>query len=334
MRLANGLLWPIPVTLDVHAARSPSGSRSAQTVALRDRRGRALAVLTRRGALEPDKRDEALRVFGTEDRRIRACATCSSRTGEVYLGGRAARASRRRTHYDFKHLRETPGGAAGALPEARLAPGRRVPDAQPDAPRAPRADLPRGRSRRRRNLLIHPVVGMTQPGDVDHLTRVRCYENVLGRYPEQTTSLSLLPLAMRMAGPREALWHAIMRQNFGCTHLIVGRDHAGPGRTRRHAVLRRRTPRRSWWPATRTSSASDGAVRGAGLRRGPRALPSPERRVPGRARPSSSVSGTELRRAPATTGATSPSGSPSRRWSSELRRAHPPRHPRRGSRCS
>jgi sulfate adenylyltransferase len=70
---------------------------------------------------------------------------------------------------------------------------------------------------------------MTKPGDIDHYTRVRCYENILKAYPEQTTSLSLLPLAMRMAGPREAVWHAIIRKNYGCTHFIVGRDHAGPG---------------------------------------------------------------------------------------------------------
>jgi len=80
------------------------------------------------------------------------------------------------------------------------------------------------------NLLIHPVVGMTKPGDVDHYSRVRCYEHVLKKYPEQTTALSLLPLAMRMGGPREALWHAIIRRNYGCTHFIVGRDHAGPGK--------------------------------------------------------------------------------------------------------
>ena len=79
------------------------------------------------------------------------------------------------------------------------------------------------------NLLIHPVVGMTKPGDVDHYTRVRCYRALLPRYPSQTALLSLLPLAMRMGGPREAVWHAIIRKNYGCTHLIVGRDHAGPG---------------------------------------------------------------------------------------------------------
>jgi sulfate adenylyltransferase len=80
------------------------------------------------------------------------------------------------------------------------------------------------------NLLIHPVVGMTKPGDVDHFTRVRCYEHLLTHYPEQTTTLSLLPLAMRMGGPREAVWHALIRKNYGCTHFIVGRDHAGPGK--------------------------------------------------------------------------------------------------------
>jgi sulfate adenylyltransferase len=79
------------------------------------------------------------------------------------------------------------------------------------------------------NLLVHPVVGMTKPGDVDHYTRVRCYEALLRHYPKGTATLALLPLAMRMAGPREAVWHAIIRRNHGCTHLIVGRDHAGPG---------------------------------------------------------------------------------------------------------
>ena len=80
------------------------------------------------------------------------------------------------------------------------------------------------------NLLIHPVVGMTKPGDVDHFTRVRCYQAILNSYPEQTTTMSLLHLAMRMGGPREALWYALIRKNYGATHMIVGRDHAGPGK--------------------------------------------------------------------------------------------------------
>jgi sulfate adenylyltransferase len=80
------------------------------------------------------------------------------------------------------------------------------------------------------NLLIHPVVGLTKPGDIDHFTRVRCYEAVLDKYPASTTTLSLLNLAMRMAGPREAVWHGLIRRNHGVTHFIVGRDHAGPGK--------------------------------------------------------------------------------------------------------
>src|SRR5256885_16398810 len=79
------------------------------------------------------------------------------------------------------------------------------------------------------SLLIHPVVGMTRPGDVDHYTRVRCYQAIMPSYPGGTAMLSLLPLAMRMGGPREAVWHAIIRKNHGVTHFIVGRDHAGPG---------------------------------------------------------------------------------------------------------
>ena len=79
-------------------------------------------------------------------------------------------------------------------------------------------------------MLIHPAVGMTKPGDVDHYTRVRCYQALMSHYPQNTAMLSLLPIAMRMGGPREAIWHAIIRKNHGCTHLVVGRDHAGPGK--------------------------------------------------------------------------------------------------------
>ena len=80
------------------------------------------------------------------------------------------------------------------------------------------------------NLLIHPSVGMTKPGDVDYFTRVRCYQFLLASIRQGTVKLSLLPLAMRMGGPREAIWHALIRKNHGCTHFIVGRDHAGPGK--------------------------------------------------------------------------------------------------------
>ena len=83
---------------------------------------------------------------------------------------------------------------------------------------------------RQANVLIHPVVGLTKPGDIDHFTRVRVYQAILPRYPNGMAVLGLLPLAMRMGGPREAIWHAIIRKNHGATHFIVGRDHAGPGK--------------------------------------------------------------------------------------------------------
>ncbi len=132
-------------------------------------------------------------------------------------------------YYDFRHLRDTPRVLRERF--SRLG-WRKVVAFQTRNPmhRAHQELTFRAAREVEANLLIHPVVGMTKPGDIDHFTRVRCYENLLSHYPDQTTALSLLPLAMRMAGPREALWHAIIRKNYGCTHFIVGRDHAGPGK--------------------------------------------------------------------------------------------------------
>jgi len=132
-------------------------------------------------------------------------------------------------HYDFRHLRDTPAELRTRFSKLGW---RKVVAFQTRNPmhRAHQELTFRAARQVEANLLIQPVVGMTKPGDVDHYTRVRCYEHLLGHYPEQTTALSLLPLAMRMAGPREALWHALIRKNYGCTHFIVGRDHAGPGK--------------------------------------------------------------------------------------------------------
>jgi sulfate adenylyltransferase len=131
-------------------------------------------------------------------------------------------------HYDFKLMRDSPSELRGRF---RKLGWRKVVAFQTRNPmhRAHQELTIRAARETEANLLLHPVVGLTRPGDIDHYTRVRCYEHMLKHYPEQTTTLSLLNLAMRMAGPREALWHGIIRKNFGCTHLIVGRDHAGPG---------------------------------------------------------------------------------------------------------
>ena len=226
MRLANGVLWPIPINLDV----SDSFAQTIATgdeIALRDPEGVIVAVLEVADLWEPDRAAEARQVYGTEDTLHPAVDDLLNRSGRVYLGGRL-RGLQSPTHYDCKHLRHTPAELRAQFEKLGW---RRVVAFQTRNPmhRAHQELTFRAARNTQANLLIHPVVGMTKPGDIDYLTRVRCYEAILGRYPEQTTALSLLPLAMRMGGPREAVWHAIIRRNYGCTHMIVGRDHAGPG---------------------------------------------------------------------------------------------------------
>jgi sulfate adenylyltransferase len=229
MRLTSGILWPIPVMLAVTPTFADA-LEAGETVALRDREGVLLAALTVAEVWRPDKRAEALAVFGTEDRFHPGVRQLLEEEGETYLAGRL-QGIEPPTHYDFKHLRDTPAELRARFQKLGW---RRVVAFQTRNPmhRAHQELTLRAAQAAEANLLVHPVVGLTKPGDVDHFTRVRCYEKVLRQYPEQTTMLSLLPLAMRMAGPREALWHGIIRKNYGCTHLIVGRDHAGPGSDR------------------------------------------------------------------------------------------------------
>jgi sulfate adenylyltransferase len=226
MRLADGALWPIPVTLDVSedfAAKVEPG----QDIALRDQEGVILAVMTVTDRWTPDKGQEAELVFGADDLAHPAVHYLRHRAGKVYLGGPIT-GLQPPVHYDFKARRDTPNELRAYF---RKLGWRRIVAFQTRNPlhRAHQELTFRAARETQANLLIHPVVGMTKPGDVDHFTRVRCYEAVLDKYPSATTHLSLLNLAMRMAGPREALWHAIIRKNHGLTHFIVGRDHAGPG---------------------------------------------------------------------------------------------------------
>ena len=226
MRLESGALWPMPITLDVSAAfadAAPVGSR----IALRDAEGVLLALMDVEASWRPDKTREAQAVFGTTDLAHPGVRYLFDTAGEVYLGGRVI-GIQPPVHYDFRHLRYTPAELKALFAKRGW---RRVVAFQTRNPlhRAHHELTMRAAKEAEANLLIHPVVGMTKPGDVDHFTRVRCYEAIADQYPEQTTALSLLNLAMRMGGPREALWHAIIRKNHGCTHFIVGRDHAGPG---------------------------------------------------------------------------------------------------------
>ena len=226
MRLADGQLWPMPITLDVSEDFAAS-LEAGQDIALRDQEGVILATMTVTDNWVPNKALEAEKVFGADDDAHPAVNYLHNQAGKVYLGGPIT-GIQQPVHYDFKARRDTPNEMRAYF---RKMGWRKVVAFQTRNPlhRAHQELTFRAAREAQANLLIHPVVGLTKPGDVDHFTRVRCYEAVLDKYPQATTSMSLLNLAMRMAGPREAVWHGLIRKNHGCTHFIVGRDHAGPG---------------------------------------------------------------------------------------------------------
>ncbi|PHP27013.1 bifunctional sulfate adenylyltransferase/adenylylsulfate kinase [Limimaricola cinnabarinus] len=227
MRTKDGALWPMPVTLDV-SEKFAETVELGQDIALRDQEGVILATMTVTDKWEPNKSREAEKVFGADDSAHPAVNYLHNHAGKIYLGGPVT-GIQQPVHYDFRARRDTPNELRAYF---RKMGWRKIVAFQTRNPlhRAHQELTFRAAKEAQANLLIHPVVGMTKPGDVDHFTRVRCYEAVLDKYPSSTTHLSLLNLAMRMGGPREALWHAIIRKNHGLTHFIVGRDHAGPGK--------------------------------------------------------------------------------------------------------
>lgn len=225
-RLADGTLWPIPMVLDV-SAEFASSLRVGQSIALKDLEGVPLAILELESIYQPDRRVEAEAVYGTLDATHPGVAALLAHTQPVYLGGRL-RGLEAPRHFDFRALRDTPAALRQWFAEQGW---ERIVAFQTRNP-LHRAHFELTRQAAESvgaKLLLHPVVGQTKPGDIDHFTRVRCYQALLPHYPQDSAKLSLLPLAMRMAGPREALWHAIIRKNYGATHFIIGRDHAGPG---------------------------------------------------------------------------------------------------------
>jgi sulfate adenylyltransferase len=227
MRLTNGALWPIPVTLDV-SQEFAADIKEGQDIVLRDLEGVVLAILNVSDKWFPNKDHEAEKIFDTNDIRHPAVNYLHNVAGPVYLGGQIS-GIQKPIHYDFRARRDTPNELRSYFHKLGW---KKIVAFQTRNPlhRAHQELTFRAAKEVEANLLIHPVVGMTKPGDVDHFTRVRCYEAVLNKYPTATTTMSLLNLAMRMAGPREAIWHGLIRANHGCTHMIVGRDHAGPGK--------------------------------------------------------------------------------------------------------
>jgi len=230
LRLADGTLFPIPVTLDVSQEDIDRLSLArGKRVALRDPRDdQALAILTIDDIYKPDRVNEAVKVFGADDPAHPSVAYLRTRVKEFYVGGKVS-AIQPPAYFDYVPLRYTPAELRAHFKKLAW---RKVVAFQTRNPmhRAHRELTIRAARQHQANILIHPVVGLTKPGDVDHYTRVRVYRAIMAKYPNGMAHLALLPLAMRMAGPREAVWHAIIRKNYGATHFIVGRDHAGPGK--------------------------------------------------------------------------------------------------------
>src|SRR5438874_948576 len=226
MRLADGTLWTIPVVLDL-PEEVAGGLKEGTSLALRDPEGVMLAAIEVSEMYTPDREQEAKAVYGTDNPEHPGVAHLLQRTHPVYVAGRLE-AVQLPVHYDFRRLRLTPTELRAEFDRLGW---RQVVAFQTRNPmhRAHLELTMRAGKEVEANLLIQPSVGMTKPGDVDHYTRVRCYEALMGRYPRSTAMLSLLPLSMRMGGPREAVFHATIRKNYGSSHFIVGRDHAGPG---------------------------------------------------------------------------------------------------------
>lgn len=229
LRLADGSLFSIPITLDATQKDIERlGVKPGARITLRDfRDDRNLAILTVDDVYKPDKTKEAKEVFGGDPEHP-AIRYLFDSTKDFYIGGKIE-AVNRLNHYDYVGLRYTPAELRTHFDKLGWT---RVVAFQTRNPmhRAHRELTVRGARARQANVLIHPVVGLTKPGDIDHFTRVRVYQAILPRYPNGMAVLGLLGLAMRMGGPREAIWHSIIRKNHGATHFIIGRDHAGPGK--------------------------------------------------------------------------------------------------------
>lgn len=225
-RLGNGKIWPMPITLDVNEQFSKNLDLGDEVV-LKNTDGTNLARLTVEDIFEPNKEVEAEAVFQTQDTKHPGAEFLFNQAGNVYLGGKV-KAENPFMHNDFVQLRRTPTELQSRFEKKGWS---QVIAFQTRNPlhQVHQELIARAMEKYDARALIHPVVGLTKPGDVDHYSRVRCYKHMLTQFPSERVELSLLNLAMRMAGPKEALWHALIRKNYGCSHLIVGRDHAGPG---------------------------------------------------------------------------------------------------------
>jgi len=224
MRLTDGTLWPLPITLTVDPKELPT---VGEDLVLRNANNDVIAILTLDEVYHWDAATEAALAYGSTDSK-HPMVSEMTRWGKVCISG-PLKVLNMPKYHDFVEIRRTPAQVRAMLEEMGH---ENVVAFQTRNPlhRIHEELTKRAAAAVNGSLLIHPVVGMTKPGDVDHYTRTRTYKALVDNYYDKnTTLLSLLPLAMRMAGPKEALLHAIVRRNHGVNHFIVGRDHAGPG---------------------------------------------------------------------------------------------------------
>lgn len=225
MRLADGTLWPLPITLTVDPKELPT---VGDDIVLRNTNNDVIAIMTLDEVFHWDAEKEAALAYGSTDAK-HPMVSEMVRWGKVCISG-PLKIINMPKYYDFTDLRRTPAQVRELLEGMG---NDNVVAFQTRNPlhRIHEELTKRAAAQVKGSLIIHPVVGMTKPGDVDHFTRVRIYKALVENYYDKnSTVLSLLPLAMRMAGPKEALLHAIIRRNHGANHFIVGRDHAGPGK--------------------------------------------------------------------------------------------------------
>ena len=228
MTLTNGSVWTIPIVLGTDKA-----VKVDDIITLKDETGVQIASMVIDDVYTPDLLEECKYVLGTDDSNHPYHSIIMENKGKRYIGGKVTKI-RLPLHYDFMDLRYTPEQTKEYFKQKGW---NTVIGFQTRNPlHRSHYELTRFALKEvgeEAKLLLHPSVGVTQDCDIDYHTRVRCYKKLIDKYPEDTVLLSLLPLSMRMAGPREAVWHALIRKNYGCTHFIVGRDHAGPSYKRK-----------------------------------------------------------------------------------------------------
>ena len=225
-KLSNGLVWPIPIVLDVPDQFLKSLDKN-EYISLRNTEGFLLAILKVKEFWAPNKKEEANLVFKSNDLNHPGVDYLFNHTNNNYISGELVPIHENK-YFDFTHLRKSPQEVRDFF---RLNNWKDVIAFQTRNPmhRVHYELTKLAMDEHNSKLLIHPVIGISKPGDIDHFTRVKCYQHIIKYYPENSVELSLINLAMRMAGPKEAVWHAIIRKNYGCNRIIIGRDHAGPG---------------------------------------------------------------------------------------------------------